>query len=274
TSGSGGGGKASSVPLSGGRVANGKSSATSYGAGGGRPAAIPAGQPFAGRTAGGGARPQVFGNNVYGSGYPGGVVASGGRGVAGLGLPFFFWPVVWGGAALGTAAYLHDEDEYGHPDNSTRPGGSLATAQFQSNSTGSIFRLLSDNSTVASLIVTLDANCSSHLAANGTSVSPSAYSDGSTAPRPEQALQYYRASSVTLTLDGYNDTAALNGTENAASSVPPPLPAGTDTTLLECLNQTIGLAVPLIDAGVHLGPHGMPALALAWVLAALVRSWF
>lgn len=45
---------------------------------------------------------------MYGSGYPG--VA--GRGVANRGFPFYFWPVVWGGGAgVGTAAYLHDEDE-------------------------------------------------------------------------------------------------------------------------------------------------------------------
>jgi hypothetical protein len=43
---------------------------------------------------------------TYGSGYPG--VA--GRGVAGLPFPFFFWPLAWGGAAVGTAAYLHDDE--------------------------------------------------------------------------------------------------------------------------------------------------------------------
>ena len=34
------------------------------------------------------------------------------RGVAGRGFPFFFWPIVWGGAAGGAAeAYLHDSGE-------------------------------------------------------------------------------------------------------------------------------------------------------------------
>lgn len=43
----------------------------------------------------------------YGSGYPG--VAS--RGVAGLGFPFFFWPVVFGtGTLVGTGAYLHAQE--------------------------------------------------------------------------------------------------------------------------------------------------------------------
>lgn len=44
---------------------------------------------------------------VYGSGYPG--VAS--RGVANLGFPFVFWPIVWGGSLGYGAAYLHDTHE-------------------------------------------------------------------------------------------------------------------------------------------------------------------
>ncbi|KAG6848285.1 hypothetical protein H0H93_001526 [Arthromyces matolae] len=57
--------------------------------------------------AGGGTRNQVFGSRLYGSGYPGIV----GAGVAGRGFPFYFWPVVWGGAlGAGTAAYLHDDE--------------------------------------------------------------------------------------------------------------------------------------------------------------------
>ena len=43
---------------------------------------------------------------VYGSGYPG----TTSRGVGGLGFPFYFWPVVWGGAAVGGAAYLHNSE--------------------------------------------------------------------------------------------------------------------------------------------------------------------
>lgn len=43
----------------------------------------------------------------YGSGYPG----ISGRGVAGRGFPFVFWPLAWGGlAGAGTAAYLHDTE--------------------------------------------------------------------------------------------------------------------------------------------------------------------
>jgi hypothetical protein len=232
---------------------------------------------------------------MYGSGYPG-VLAP--HGVSHQGFPFFFWPVVWSGIAIGASAYLFDSTEvcpcssttplcyvhaanqttlaqYGLPDNSSRPGGALATAQFQSNKTGSTFYVLSDNSTVASIIKSVKSNCSDDLSLNNTSSSPIPYTNQSGLPQPEQALQYYRASSVVLTLDGYNDTAALNGTQNPNATAPAAqLPSDTDTTLLACLNDTIGRGVPLVDAGTKSGPHGMLALVLTWILVAGARSWF
>ncbi|KAI0038094.1 hypothetical protein FA95DRAFT_1477823, partial [Auriscalpium vulgare] len=211
--------------------------ATAYGAGGGKIVTIPAGQPFAGRSAGGGTRQQVFGNSFYGSGYPG--VAS--RGVSGLGLPFFFWPVVFTGG-IGTAAYLHDSDEYGRPDNTSRPGGPLAQAQFQSNSTSSTFHVVADNTTIASLIASITANCSADFTTANSSWAPLPFNSSDTDPQPEQAVQFYRASSVMLSLDGYNDTSALSNDTNAA---PASLPSGVDMTLLTCLNDTIGQSVPL-----------------------------
>jgi len=116
------------VGLGGSRLPNNKKSATSYGAGGGSAAPIPLGMPFAGRSAGGGNRQGVYGNkyamprhallgpeltcvhSIYGSGYPGVLVP---RGVAGLGFPFFFWPVVWSGSESGngSSAYLYDAAE-------------------------------------------------------------------------------------------------------------------------------------------------------------------
>jgi hypothetical protein len=148
-------------------------------------------------------------------------------------------------------------------------------AQFQSNNTGSTFHVLSDNSTVISLIKSVKANCSFALSSTNTSSSPTPYTNTSTVPLPEQALQYYRASSVVLTLDGYNDTAALNGTQNPNATAPEAqLPNGTDTTLLACLNYTIGRGLPLVNAGIRPSSPGMLAFVLAWVLVANARSWF
>ncbi|KAI3605026.1 acetolactate synthase [Moniliophthora roreri] len=240
---SGGGGR--SGPVSVGGTSRPASSSSN---GGGPVSAIPSGQFFSGRQQGGGTRDQIYGNSQYGSGYPG--IA--GRGVANRGFPFFFWPVAWGGAAgVGSAAYLHNR-EYGNPDNSSRPGGPMVSAAFVSNSTNSTFRVVADNFTVTELIQDITSSCSSNLNQNTSSTTPSPINntDSTSPPQPENAIQYYRASSVALTLDGYNDTSALSPDENAP---PTPLPSNIDTTLKDCLNQTIGASAPLIDPNGALG---------------------
>ncbi|KAF9484644.1 hypothetical protein BDN70DRAFT_989357 [Pholiota conissans] len=262
--GGGGGGSARSSSISSG---GGSKSATSYGGGGGRAITIPSGQPFAGRSAGGGTRSQVAGTQTYGSGYPG-LPA---RSVAGRGFPFFFWPLAWGGVAgVGTAAYLHDS-EYGRFDNSSRPGGIMMTASFNSSSSQpTTFRLVADNTTVTSLITDIVANCTSANLASPGSIVATTYNDSLASPKPEQVVQYYRASSVALSLDGYNDTAAL-----AADGTPDtPLPTNIDTTLLNCLNFTIAAAVPLVDSAL---PWAVPPTSgllgiayLVWSLSSLI----
>ncbi|KAJ7185213.1 hypothetical protein C8R46DRAFT_1059782 [Mycena filopes] len=254
----GGGGTSRSSPVSGT-----SKSATSYGAGGGSPVAIPAGQPFSGRMEGGGLRTQVFGTRTYGSGYPG--VA--GRGVASRGFPFVFWPLSFGVGA----GYLHSNSEYGHANNASRPGGVMTSASFQSNSTNaSVFRILADNTTTTDLINDIFANCSISLTSSAAATLPSAYDETSTQPpQPEQVVQYYRASSIALSLDGYNNTAIFGdeGTPDVA------LPSNIDATLLDCLNQTIGLAAPLIGGAGTAIPNNMGLLALislVWLSSAFV----
>lgn len=137
----------------------------------------------------------------------------------------------------------------------------MVTATFISNSQNTTYRLLADNVTVTELIADIKTSCSSSLSGNSSS-SPSTYEDSLTAlPQPEQAIQYYRASSVALSLDGYNNTGALGpeGTPNT------PLPTNIDTTLLNCLNQTIGDAVPLIGFAGRIAPN-MGVFGLFWVL--------
>nr|VWO94692.1 Uncharacterized protein [Ganoderma boninense] len=213
--------RGSSVPVSG--ATNGRTTAVAYGSGTTRVVTIPAGQPFAGRSSGGATRDAVYGNRYYGSGYPGVT----GLGVANRGFPFVFWPLVWGGGLGYGAAYLHDDREYGEPNNTTRPGGPMAQAAFSSNSNSSTststsagpstFHIVGDNSTVASLIASVRANCT--VAANSSSA-PAPFAGSAADPLPEQAVQYFRASSVALTLDGYNNTAALAGNETARHGAP------------------------------------------------------
>ncbi|KAJ6533237.1 hypothetical protein B0H19DRAFT_1214042 [Mycena capillaripes] len=232
-SGSGGGGKAgssSSSSSSSGKSGSSKSSSISsggttktvstYGNGGGKAITIPAGQPFAGRTQGGATRSQIWGTRSYGSGYPG--VFS--RGVDNRGFPFYFWPIAW--ALYGMAV-------------------------FQSNSTNTIFRLVSDDNTVSDLMPDVASNCSMFLIPPSTNLSTPF---NTSAMEPEQVVQYYRASTVALTLD---DT---------------PLPSGIDNQLLDCLNATIGQAIPLVDGARPMSaPPNMRFMSLGLLLLLLVR---
>ena len=105
---SGSSGRGSTVPLTGSNKVTGGRSVTTYSNGGGKQIAIPSGQLFAGRMAGGATRGQVVGTRTYGSGYPGVTT----RGVYNRGFPVWFWPVVGGGSFGAGEAYLID-DEYG-----------------------------------------------------------------------------------------------------------------------------------------------------------------
>jgi hypothetical protein len=142
----------------------------------------------------------------------------------------------------------------------------MGEATFVSNSTGTTFHLLSDNSTVASLISSISSNCSSHLASS-SSISPSAFNASEPgSPHPQQAVQYYRSSSIVLTLDGYNNSATFSSSPN--STADSPLPSGIDTTLLNCLNYTIGQAAPLIDGASSrfASPPCLGLVSFVWII--------
>ncbi|KAF8626492.1 hypothetical protein AX17_006547 [Amanita inopinata Kibby_2008] len=221
--------------------------ARAFGGGGGPAMIIPSGQLFAGRPAGGGTRSQIYGTSQYGSGYPGVI----GRGTTERGFPFYFWPVVWvNGDGTGTGSYLYPPD-YGLPTNTSRPGGPLMTAAFVSNSQNNTFRIIADNVTSPEAITAMT------------------YNDTTQLPRPEQVIQYYRASSVVMTLDGYNNTAVLE----AQGTPDVPLPSNIDNGLLNCLNETIGGAVPLVDASADnssvvtwVTPSSLNLVGIAWII--------
>ena len=173
--------------------------------------------------------------------------------------------------------------QYGSPTNSTRPGGALAYATFPSSSNSPpavVFRVFADNATVMSLISDLSSNCSAHL--SNSSAPPNNLSKTSTPyvlpytfsnttgpanPQAEQVVQYYRASSIALTLDSYNNTATFyaDGTPNS----PLPVLGTTDAALLDCLNTTIGLAAPLVSSGRINVDIAFPTIFMFWL-----ASWF
>ncbi|KAI5895627.1 uncharacterized protein SCHCODRAFT_02619947 [Schizophyllum commune H4-8] len=261
SSGSGSGGRSSSISAGGT-----SKSASTYSRGGGPVVTIPNGSPFAGRQQGGGSRDQVYGTRQYGSGYPGVT----GRGVAGRNFPFYFWPLTFGGVgAVGAHHYLDDDDEYGHPDNSSRPGGQQTLGNFTSNAGNSTFRLVADNSTTTSLLEEVNDKCSGNLDSGKTSQNASTFDyNVSWAPSPGEVVQYYRASSIALMLVGYNNSAVWQDDDSKADD---PLPSWVDNNLLSCLNTTIGLAAPLIDD--DNGSLQMPVPSMG-VFGVVIAVWF
>lgn len=130
------------------------------------------------------------------------------------------------------------------------------------------FRLLADSESVDSLVETIKEECK--YALTSTTIPVETY-DGSNVepPRPEQVIQYYRASTIALSLDSYNNSALFRANETSDS----PINTGA-TALMTCLNETIGEAAPLVDAA---GSISSPStLVLFWVagLVAVLGAQF
>jgi len=139
----------------------------------------------------------------------------------------------------------------------------LTYTASQANNT---FRILADQESLQSLDQDISADCGSYIASKA---GITAYTNDSTVPRPEQVVQYYRASSVSLSLDNYNNSAVYSNSPVDDSPIPPT----TNLEFLNCLNTTIGAAVPLVDAGMKWSaPSSVGLAGLAYVVWCLTGS--
>ena len=157
-------------------------------------------------------------------------------------FPYYYWPLGFGGGYVG-GAYMYNNNEYRDND-SERPGGPQMVASFSSDSSNTTLHLIADRDTTEDLIPIIRNLCSGIK--SNSSTSPSSYDTNNNVTKPESAVQFYRASSIALLLEGYNNTAAFGDDEQAP---PTALPEWRDQDLIRCLNDTIGEAAPLIDAG-------------------------
>lgn len=238
--------------------------------GGGRSYTIAGGNAFAGRSAGGGTRGTVYGGRGYGA-----------RGYAPF-FPFMFWPVFFP-----IYPYYYGSSIYGPRDNSSRPGGELQSftllptwaSEGQPNNgavgpSSNTFALYGDVNSVNDMVSVLSTNCSVVNATYGANVTAS----------PFNAVQYYRGDSFVLLLDGYNNSLPNIEVQDPSQNftvpdaTPAPLPNTVNATYFECLNQTIGSYVGLLDsdyvtdaASHRLSPAGLSgSVALAAVLLKLL----
>ncbi|KAG8729384.1 hypothetical protein FRC12_021022 [Ceratobasidium sp. 428] len=254
---------------------------TSAGSRGGGPVTtIPSGSRFAGREAGSGTRDNVYGGPYYGSGYPYGSYGS--TWVAGRPLPYYYWPVY-----VGPHEY-YGSSEYGPANTTDRPGGQMSAISVYTTdpkyNTSDVYRILGDFSSVATVLSALTGSCS---VAGGTIFNYDPTSDdlAHSLPRVESIIQYYRASSFALALDGYNNSAALfsvaatsNSTQQLVTALAPAtqLPPTINRAFLDCVNTTVASSVPLIDAGFsNLPPMGgLGMLCVLWSILFVLKQSF
>lgn len=224
---------------------------------------------FAGRQAGGGTRNNVYGSPYYGSGYTGGYASRGllaGGAVGGLGFPFIFWPVAFGGYGGYYGSRELNRDD--------RPGGnmtqySLTPPSTVTNTTANEFALYGDANSVDQVFQTLKSTCGvqDQLASNFTI-------------NPNQAVQYYRGSSFAILLNGYNNTQPIvdgdvsgNTTSADYSATPPAITTvqGVDTNYFNCLNSTTGTNVALIDGALTFYQNNLMILLPAVFVTMLIN---
>jgi hypothetical protein len=139
------------------------------------------------------------------------------------------------------------------------------------SSTPETYRLLGDEMSVRAVLDAVIQNCS--VADAHSEILTFNRDAVDRLVRPEQVIQWYRASSFALTLDSYNNTAALaanapTSNTTTASSVPDSdFPVGLNATFLQCLMDTTSLAVPLIHYKEH---HGLSRTAHNFIITGSV----
>jgi hypothetical protein len=137
------------------------------------------------------------------------------------------------------------------------------------------FSIIGDATTVQTVF---DVLVTSSCNVSNSTVVPYSTTNASQ-PGPQNIVQYYRASSFGLALDGYNNTADSianmppnNGTYQSSNVADTPLPTNhTDLVFLSCINTTIGQTVPIMDsaaspAALVIQAHLGGIVGLVWVL--------
>jgi hypothetical protein len=249
-----------------------KVSAWSDGGGPKHTIASDVGHPFGGRAIGGGNRKDIYGTRIFGSGYPAGYEASNpsNSSVAGRGFPYGTWPISWG--------TYHGGEEYSTPDVAViRPGGQLATAQVSTTDTSKwpgaspdeMYTIIGDRDSVMFMLEDLVWWC--HAVPRWPrAFEVVAASSNNNSIRPESVIQYYRASSFALVYTGYNNSFAINSTSQTIDyDQSTPLPSSiANSQFLNCINHTIGAAIPIIDSppGKALSSGAIAGITIATVI--------
>lgn len=263
---------------------------SAWGGGGGPHGKVPTGSgmnalnnTFGGREFGGGDRNTIFGTREYGSGYPYGADgANPTSSIAGRPFPYGVWPISWG------PGYLGGDEFHGDDMDMIRPGGPLAvvrvgttdTTKWPGISQDEVYDMIGDKESISFMMADLVDWCHAtpqwpkRLVITGNTTRM---------PRPENVIQYYRASSFALAFSGYNSSVGSTAGSRYSFDQTPPLPSGiSNSAFLKCLNETISIALPIMDAYDPPGDEGLTGGQIAGIvigsifgaaLAVIVFSW-
>lgn len=220
---------------------------------------------------GGGSRSQIPGTRSYGSGYPYSEGDIGENGVVGQPFPFGFWPIYYGGHS--------NSEEYGGQNEtveSQRPGGDQVKVELMPNTNPSSWNttaingveetywMIGDRESVAamlSLLVDIPGLYPYGCGVRNNTLEVFNASDSANPANFENVIQWYRASSFALAFEGYNNTYALNDTYSLGWGDSTPLPPEVVySPFLQCINNTITAALPILDQGKPPLDGGMIAL--------------
>ena len=239
--------------------------------------------PFAGREYGSGDRKTVYGTRAYGSGYPYG--ADNPTSLAGRPFPYGVWPISWGASYIGGGEYFSSSSSSNGEQldlDFIRPGGPLGvvklapyTSYWDGVSGDEVYEMIGDRESLAFMISDLVDWC--HVQPNFIrrfDPSLSSNTSSSTQPRPENVIQYYRASSFAISYSGYQNTFALgssNPTTSQSFSDSSPLPSSISTSaFLHCINSTIGTALPIANPVEAKKPRVAPGAMIGFTIGGLV----
>jgi hypothetical protein len=222
-------------------------SVSAWGGGGGPQRTIPGDSafPFAGRQYGGGDRSTIYGTRSYGSGYPYGVNSSS-NDISGRPFPYGTWPISFGN-------YRGGQEFLDASIDLLRPGGPMAVVKVSSTDTQKwpgissteVYDMLGDTESLLFMMADLVDWC------HATPQWPAAFDPtASSAVRPENIIQYYRSSSFAMAYSAYNNTfATANQSTSQSLTDSTPLPSiVASSSFWSCINDTIGVALPILDA--------------------------
>ena len=129
-----------------------------------------------------------------------------------------------------------------------------------------IYYFVADNTTVDAVNLLIQTSCSTNNDAVGVPFDPTLPSE----LHPELVVQWYRASSAALFLDGYNNTIATSYNAPATNqsalmsvALQTPLPSTINEGFLKCLNDTVIETIPIYSSGyARLSSEPSPCLLL------------